>query len=54
MFFDQKDDNGDPISITPGLLLVPTSLKTIADQLHVDLSHIFFLERDIPIAASHN
>ncbi|MEO2033863.1 MAG: hypothetical protein ABGZ35_17435, partial [Planctomycetaceae bacterium] len=38
MFFDQKDDNGDPISITPGVLLVPTSLKTIADQLHNDVT----------------
>ena len=38
MFFDQKDDNGDPISINPGLLLVPTSLKTIADQLHNDVT----------------
>jgi hypothetical protein len=38
MFFDQKDDNGDPISITPGVMLVPTSLKTIADQLHNDVT----------------
>ena len=38
MFFDQKDENGDPISITPGVLLVPTSLKTVADQLHNDVT----------------
>lgn len=37
MFFDQKDENGDPVSITPGVLLVPTSLKTIADQLYNDV-----------------
>ncbi|MEO2031495.1 MAG: hypothetical protein ABGZ35_05370 [Planctomycetaceae bacterium] len=38
MFFDQKDENGDPVSITPGVLLVPTSLKTVADQLHNDVT----------------
>ncbi len=38
MFFDQKDDNGDPVSITPGMLLLPTSLKTIAGQLYNDVA----------------
>ena len=38
MFLDQKDDNGDPISMSAGLLLVPTSLKTIADQLNNEVA----------------
>jgi len=38
MFFDQKDENGDPVSMTPGVLLVPTSLKTVGDQLYNDVA----------------
>ncbi|HIK95900.1 MAG TPA: hypothetical protein EYG03_28475 [Planctomycetes bacterium] len=37
-FFDQTDDNGDPISMTPSIMLVPTSLKTVAEQLYNDLA----------------
>lgn len=37
-FFDQTDDNGDPVAMTPSILLVPTSLKTVAEQLYNDLS----------------
>lgn len=37
-FFDQTDDNGDPVSMTPSILLVPTSLKTVAEQLYNDLA----------------
>ena len=37
-FFDQTDENGDPISMTPGILLVPTSLKTVADLLYNEVS----------------
>ncbi len=32
-FLDQKDANGDPILISPAVLLVPTSLKVTAQQL---------------------
>ena len=38
MFFDQVDENGDPISMTPGVLLVPTSLKTVADLLYNEVT----------------
>ena len=33
LFLDQKDPDGNPLSITPKLLLVPNALKTTARQL---------------------
>ena len=32
-FYDQTDSNGDPVSIMPAILLVPTALRFSADQL---------------------
>lgn len=34
MFLDQTDAAGHPIALTPGVLLVPTSLKVLAEQLY--------------------
>lgn len=36
LFLDQKDENGNPILVMPKLLLVPTALKTYAEQLMSD------------------
>ena len=35
-FLDLTDAAGDPIMVAPNMLLVPTSLKTVADQLYAD------------------
>jgi len=37
-FLDQTDGNGDPILVSPAILLVPTGLKIYAEQLYKDVS----------------
>ena len=37
MFLDRKDKNGKPILVEPGILLVPTGLKVLAEQLFKEI-----------------
>jgi len=38
MFMDQVDADGDPIAVTPTMILVPTALLILAKQLYTDIT----------------
>lgn len=53
LFLDQVDSDGQPVAITPAVLLVPSSLKVPAEQFYKDLTMEVTTTADTPRAGSN-